>query len=512
MGASSSHPWLSLEGQKVTLVVLLSGAICLRLPHLISPYVINPDAIDYIISAKVLAQGKWIEGFQLSHASIYPVLISLLGPLVGDWVWAARAITILFGVITIVPVYYISRKLIGWPWSAVPPLLYCLSPTLTHYSMDVIREPTSWFLLFSGIWTIFKAWESRRAIWYLLGGILLFFATANRLDGLTALAGILAWKAMRLVSERGFLRFGKEISLVLLPFLVALVVLLAFFPGALRRYDFLELGTYGRQLQGAFLATGGLEEAKVKEVLEGISYGRLRHFFSSAWENRYLLLLWDLLKHWMGSAHPLLLIMSVLGFISWGRWKDDPRWWLLFLLALIWSVVAYVRICGAFAISKRHLGPLVICGYVFAPLGLSCAKEWVSRRRRAYPPKLPVMLFLCLLALSTLPLSLRPQRQEKIVRRVAGEWIKSQGIEAPIVATAHKVIAFYAEGIWLPLKDLIEGRGSSGVDFLVAEEGNFSFDVVSRKLEERGMGAQMLERLEYCGKTLIVYRVIKKDP
>jgi hypothetical protein len=512
MGASSGHRWLTFERERVNILLVLAAAICVRLPHLISPYVINPDAIAYTMSAKALAQGRWMEGFQLSHASIYPVLISVLGPLVGDWIWAARALTALFGILTIVPIYYVSRKLVGWPWSAIPPLLYSLSPTLTHYSMDVIREPISWFLLLGAIWTIFKGWESRGAIWYFLAGILLFLATTNRLDGVIALACILAWKAGRLVSERGLLRSGKEIFLVLFPFLLASVVLLAFFPGPLKRHDLLELGTYGRQVQGAFSATGGLDEAKVKQVLEGISYGRLRHFFSSAWENRHLLILWDLLKHWIGAAHPLLFIASVLGLISWRRWKDDPRWWLLFLLSLIWFVVAYVRISGAFAISKRHLGPLVICGYMFAPLGLFSAKEWISQRRWIHLSKVSLILFLCLLALSTLPMTLKPQRQEKIVRRLAGEWIKSQGLEAPIVATENQIIAFYAEGVWLPLKDLVEGKASFGVDFLVVEDGSFSFDLLSEKLEERGMKAERLERLEHSGRTLTVYRVIQKGP
>mgnify|MGYP001035709548 CR=1 FL=1 len=512
MEASWSRMWLAVERDKVNLFVLLGAAICVRVPHLISPYVINPDAIDYIMSAKALAQGKWTEGFQLSHASIYPVLISLVGPLVGDWVWAARAITTLFGVLTLVPLYYVSRKVIHWPWSAIPSLSYCLSPTLTHYSMDVIREPISWFLLLSTIWTIFKAWESKGAIWYLLGGILLFLATANRLDGLIAVAGILAWKVIRLVSKRGFSRFGKEISLFLFPFLLALVVLLAFFPGPLKTHDLLELETYERQLQGAFSATGGLNEAKVQQILEGIPYSRLRHFFSSAWENRHLLLLWDLLKHWIGAAHPLLFVVSLLGFISWARWKEDPRWWLLFLFALMWFVVAYLRICGAFAISKRHLGPLVICGYMFASLGLFSAKEWISLKKGMSFSKLPVILILCLLALSTLPLTLRPQRQEKVVRRLAGEWIKSQRIQAPVVATEHQIIAFYAGGIWLPLKDLIEGEASYGVDFLVVEEGRVSMDLASGKLEEKGMRVQMVKRLEHCGRTLTVYRVLERVP
>lgn len=510
MKSQWGHLGFLISKENVTLVALVALAVGVRVPQIIFPYVINLDAIDYINSAKALTQGRWIEGFQSSHASLFPVLVSLVGLVTRDWILAGRAVSFLFGVVTVVPLYSVARKLVPWPWGAIPPLFYCLSPTLTHYSTDVIRDPVSWFLIFTSVWIIFKASESKRNSSYLLAGILLLLATANRLDGLIALGAVLVWRAIIAVEERSLRRFVGEAAFILLPSMTVLFAIFLFFRDPLKEHDLLEIRTYERQLKRALSNQGGIHQKEnVEKILDGISHGQLRQFFSSAWENRYLFFLCDLLKHWVSAAHPALLIFSLLGFAWWKGWRKEPRWWLLFLIAVFWLIVAYIRLSGAFAISRRHLGPLVLSGYMFAPLGLSIAREWISSRKSALVARTAGIFLPCLVVLSTLPFSLQPQRTEKMVRRLAGELIKSEGLVAPVVATDHQIIAFYAEGVWFPLKNFLEDEGIHKVDFLVLEDDRVPKDWALKKLEQLGMKAQLVKIVEHSKKTLIVYKILE---
>jgi 4-amino-4-deoxy-L-arabinose transferase-like glycosyltransferase len=489
----------------LTLVGLMAMALAVRVPQLISPYVINPDAIDYIGSAKALVHGKWMEGLLISHASIFPVLIALLQPLGGDWVATARGVTMFFGLTTVVPLYLVSRRVLAWPLALIPAVLYCLCPSLTHYSMDVIREPISWFFLFAALWALLRAEDSRRWIWYVVAGVFLLVGVANRLDGLLGLGVGAAWLLGKGLITRSLLRAFKGAALLAAPFLLAVSAMSPFFLGMQHRHDLLELGTYKRQIQMALREPEQTQRARIEAILEGISQPRLRNFFSSAWENRRALAAWDLLRHWVRAAHPALLAFSLLGLSAWGGWRGQGSWWLLLLVLVAWLLLGYVRLSGAFAISRRHLGPLVLSGYFFAAMGFLEASRWIAQKRwgRLFGAAPWGLLLLC--GLLTLPWTVQPQRTDKIVRRAAGEWIKAQGLQAPVVATEHQIVAFYSEGVWLPLKELRAGSNTMP-DFLVLDEGD-SMEKAMQAIRGSGLRAEQLERVEHSGNTLLIYRV-----
>lgn len=501
--------WSSRE--TLLLAGLLMAALAVRLPHLMAPYVINPDAVDYISSAKALALGKWREGFRASHVSIFPVLIALVQPFSGDWVWTARGISVLFGLITVTPLYLVARKLLGWPWAALPPLLYCLCPALTSYSMEVVREPISWFILFAGLWALLRAQESGRPLWFLLAGAVFLLGAANRLDGLMALAVALAWLLGTGLSKRTLIGAIKRASLLMIPSAVALSVALILFGGALMQQDLLEVRNYKKQIQLSLQRPSQTQDERINAILEGIAQPRLRSFFSSAWENRHALAGLELLKHWIKAGHPALLGLSLLGFFALGRWKGREVWWLLALLILAWLALGYVRLSGAFAISKRHLGPAVLSGYFFVPLGISQACGWALKKGWTRSARSLTLVVICFLVVLTLPWTLRPQRQDKLVRRFAGEWIEAQGIPKPLVATQHQIVAFYSGGSWLPLKDLLRDS-IAAADFLVVEKDSPLLKEVLEALGRKGVRVELRHEVSYPqNPTLLIY-LLKSSP
>lgn len=447
---------------------LILVAITLRIAQLLSIYVINPDAIDYIGSAKAIGQGRLAEGFGISHVSVYPVLIALLQPFIGEWISTARGITAFFGIITVVPLYLVSARLLDWPWRLIPPLFYCLSPSLTHYSMDVIREPLSWFAVFMALWAIVEAVAVGRRLWFVVAGIFFLFAIANRIDGIISLGVASAWIVWRGLRKGLLGRAFEELALLCMPLLLVGTILIFLFFGTPFEKEISDLFTYKRQISTALGASQESHHQAVEGLLENIPQAYLRNLFFSAWEHRYGLAALELADHWVRAAHPALLAVSLVGVLMVAKWKMEDLWWLLLFVLGAYMAVGYVRVSGAFAISRRHLGIAVISGYCFAGLGMAWLYEKLGRFKGRFPRKSPYLV-LALLVASTIPWTLRPQRADKGVRRVAGEWIRAQGITEPIVATQHQIVAFYAEGRWVPLKELLTGSDCSA-DFLVVGE------------------------------------------
>lgn len=496
--------WSSKE--TFLLAGLLLTALAVRLPHLMTPYVINPDAIHYIDSAKVLVMGKWMEGFQASHVSIFPVLIALVEPISGDWIWAARGIPILFGFLTVIPLYLIARKLLSWPWAALPPLLYCLCPSLTHYSMDVIREPISWFILFTGLWILLKAQQSGRPVWFLGAGAVILLGAANRLDGLVALGAALAWLVGMGLGKGGLLTDAiKKAILFVIPSAAALSVLLVILGGALREQDLLDLKTYRNQIKFSLKGPDQAQKARMEAILEGIPQPRLRNLFSAAWDNRHTLAALELIKHWIKATHPALLALSLLGLFAFKGWRSEEFWWLMAILITAWLVLGYIRLSGAFAISKRHLGPAVLSGYFFAALGFLQACTWAAEKswgrfKRGFPA---ILVFA--LGVLTLPWTLEPQRQDKLVRRLAGEWIMAQGVQKPLVAADNQIVAFYSGGSWLPTKELL-GSSAAAPDFLVLEKEGTQLGKVVEAMKRAGINMELLHEVSRpSNPTLLIY-------
>lgn len=501
---ADNMPWSARE--TMALSGLMALALLVRFPHLLTPYVINPDAIHYVESARALSQGRWIEAFGISHASIFPVLIAAAEPVVGDWVGAARLISICFGLLTVVPIYLIARELLPGLWALLPPLFYDLCPALTHYSLDVIREPMAWFFFSAAVWILLRAQRLQKSSWFFLCAIFVLAATAVRLDGLVILGISMAWILLTGLRLKAFGRAIMWSAALLAPTMLVTCAALALYGGTINKRDLFEWRTYQRQIQRAIGGSDQAQEIRIKTILDGIPQARLRNFFSSAWENRRGLAAWDLLRHWASAANPLLLILTLLGLVGWRTWRSDEAWWFIALLVLVWLCVGYVRLSGAFAISKRHLGPLVISGYFFAALGFMA----FVRAMRAYLLLRyqggAIIIALTSVALATLPWTLHPQRVEKLPRRLAGEWIREQGLSHPVVATEHQILAFYAGGKWLPLKEI--GNGKDRPDFLALEQGRQPQEEVLGLLEKAGWEAVMVHEIKGSGRDLLVYRIL----
>ncbi len=497
--------WSSKE--TFILAGLMMAAFAVRLPHLMAAYVINPDAIDYIESAKALAMGKWREGFEASHVSMFPVLIALVQPLLGDWIWSARLIPVCFGLLTVAPLYLVARRILSLPWSAVPPLLYCLCPSLTHYSMDVIREPISWFVMFAGLWVLLKARESGRPLWYAFAGAIFLLGAANRLDGLVGLGLVLVWIVGTELTKGPLMGIIKKLSFFILPTVAALSAALILLGGSWRQNEIPDFKNYRRQIQFSLQGSNPRQEAKIGAILEGISQPRLRNFFSAAWDNRHALAALELFRHWVKAAHPALLALSLLGLFAFKRWKGLDFWWLLALLMAAWLALGYFRLSGAFAISKRHLGTAVLCAYFFASLGLFQAYTWAKQKGwQRVPRGLPIVV-ICFLGVLSLPWTLRPQREEKLVRRLAGEWIRNQGFQEPLVASQHQAVAFYAGGSWLPIRDLFR-HWAPWPDLLVVEKESTRLEELTEALEREGIGLELLQEISHADNTaLLIYRL-----
>jgi 4-amino-4-deoxy-L-arabinose transferase-like glycosyltransferase len=412
------------------------------------------DAIDYVAGARAIAAGDIWGGVERTHPSIYPFLVVLIHLFTEDWIAAARVLPIVFGILTIIPFYLFTRELLGRTMGWLPVAMYITSPTIVRYSVDVVREPLFWFLMALFLWFLVYAHRLNHLRHSLIAGITALVGIAVRPDGLllllTGLAFILCARPQSPEKTRRILHASVF-------FFPALIVLIS---GFILIYSVApdkgpsDLRIYQKQIKTSILGAAKLEDKVDKMITETRGY-RLRRFLRMAWEGRREVLAFNLLAHCIKTVWPLYFVLMLMGFAKKEIWHN-VKWWIPAIVIGLWVIMGYVRISGAFAISKRHLVPLAMCGYLYGAAGLIWAVDRISDRWPVVSKKtVSILLSLALLG-TTFLFSLKPVRPEKIPRRMAGEWIRTHGFTHPVIVTDYPRIAFYSGGRAVSVRAFLE--------------------------------------------------------
>ena len=115
--------------------------------------IINPDGVWYINQAKAILDGNFELALNCGYKfiSIYHLLIPAFYTFSGNWITAAKSISILFGILTVIPFYLIARQFFRESTVFLSTLAFAINPFLVSHSEDLIKGPVFWFFALFGI-------------------------------------------------------------------------------------------------------------------------------------------------------------------------------------------------------------------------------------------------------------------------------------------------------------------------------------------------------------------------
>ena len=191
---------------KRDLILLLSCSLAIKLTIALLTKAINHDGVIYITAAQEFAAGNFKEGLLIYRMPFYPLLLAFTHYIVRDWIVAARFISLFTSVLTIIPLYLLTKKFFAPSAAIWACLAFALTPLPNHLAVEVTRD--SAFLFFFA-WTIYFALqgiESQNFTSYFLAGICSTFAFLCRLEGIILFfcyITFLSYIALRNSEERG---------------------------------------------------------------------------------------------------------------------------------------------------------------------------------------------------------------------------------------------------------------------------------------------------------------------
>lgn len=196
-------------------------ALAVRIVLALQPHVLQADEGAYVWLGRNLVTGR---GFtfigipEVHYTPLFPALCGLVYLLLGSLEAASKVCFVVFGTGLVVPVYLLARAIYGVREARLAGLLVAALPAVTSHVLywGSMSEPLYLFLLFWGLWLVWRAWHEGG--WKLHAGAacLLSLAYLTRPEGLIFVGAGLAFLA--LVKGRQVVARWRELAAYLAVF------------------------------------------------------------------------------------------------------------------------------------------------------------------------------------------------------------------------------------------------------------------------------------------------------
>jgi len=441
-GRNSHEPLFS---PAVWLLFALGLAVRMYAYHV--TYIINPDGMLYIQQARAIVYGTWNQVFTcgLHFLSSYPFLIVGAHTLSSNWVTAARLVSLLFGTLTLLPVYLTSRRFFDLRLSLMVLLIFALLPSHVDMSVDVMRDPTAWFFLTSGIYLFIRHIERPNHRFLFLAVIFFLIAAWTRIE--TSLTLIVSTIYLLFFQKEkkftGLLTFGS-------PFLVlALVACLGLLSSNIPLDHLLRFEEIPTLFTGP-IHNYALLQDKLSSLLERGRDPMLRFFLPEARNLLWLIALGVLINRALEAYFYPYFLVAFLGLGGIGkRCADDPRVRYLCLMIGGGLILLYLFVVKNWILMTRYFAIVIFPSLILFGVGLGRIDRFLSERF-SWSCRKSLAVLMLLILLAALPKDLASREKDKFVYRRIAAVLSSQELEgapvrlAGLASPALHWIRFYA--------------------------------------------------------------------
>jgi 4-amino-4-deoxy-L-arabinose transferase-like glycosyltransferase len=388
-------------------------------------YVINPDGMVYIQQAKAIYHGDWmLLRACVPFVSSYPFSIAAVYWIFPSWIDSARLVSVFFGSLTLVPLYFILRRFTNERTTSLCVLVYAFMPFLVGSSADVIRDPLCWFFMVSALLFFIKHLETRGPFWrrfcYLtLSYALFLMAGWARPEAFMALvaSGIFSFLYSLFSKDRRHILAAVS-SLLLLGLLVTAGLSLfdptftGYFTGASNKLiGFVDQYRALRQELGA--------------LTDDLRRGVLLSFLTKLKDLIWLIDLGFLIGNSIAGLFYPYIPFFVFGFFGlWVKLKKDPRVAYLVVLFLLGYGLLFFHILQAWYMEHRFLYIVAFPGSMLAALGIEKTTRFIRERVHLEPSIVFILIFLYILGFG-LGKNIKKREEDKVVYLHIAEYISN---------------------------------------------------------------------------------------
>lgn len=416
------------------------------------------DGVRYINNARLFGN-SFTQALKQNWPG-YPFLIFTLHSFISlfskadsiySWIYCGQAVSLLSRVLSLIPLYFIGKRLVGQRNSLWALFILVLLPYPAEFGSDILRDWPHILLLATG--TAFLIYGARKGIWWMfaLAGLAAFLGHTIRPEGAQVVIYGMLWLSICLITPR------KETGRIKAIFLM--LILLAGF--AIPAVPFMKIRSN----------SGRLIPKKLKHITNQISSNTDSHteneFTNSRDNNQIIYCAEGISTKTAKAAGRLIQAVSenlmyffmlpfivglYSGFRNIRKAFFDERFFILSLLALYTVMMVLLHINYGY-ISRRHCLPMVVFGIFYVPLGLELIAGWAEVnifRNKSAKPKDIQRVFSILLCIGIIICMgkigrITPLRSEKQNYTQAANWLRENTKSNDKIVVFDSRIGLYSE-------------------------------------------------------------------
>ena len=439
-----------IQTKKVSLVtnnifLFFCIAVLLRLYVYKFTYIINLDGVNYIHQAKVLFSGQLENLYNcgLQFLSIYPLFIAGLYKLCNDWIFAAKAVSFLFGLGVLIPLYFLLKRFFGTQTSNLTFLLFALCPVFVIRSIDVVRGPIFWFFLVWGLFFFIQYIENKKYCSLIFSMLFYLLSAWARTEGIILIPISIFYI---FINSQNKLKVSIILGFAcIISFLLVLILQAAFdisLAKYLRFHDILDKATE------PFSKYNEVRSFLKNQALLNNSF--FENFLMKARLNIWLIALGTIINNMLEAFFVPFCIFLIYGFTGIKEKIILDKRLFYFLLIFISGIIVLVfQLLQCWAMEHRYFAIVILSCAVFMGFGLENIIHYLQLRFRF--KETTAIIIVCIFVLGTgFAKNLKPREKNKFIYKQMGEFIaKHEDPETLIQIVAgspavHKWVLFYA--------------------------------------------------------------------
>ena len=441
--------------ERELLLLLLGVTFGLRLYAVLMAQGIAADSAAYGFIARDFLKGNFIKGLSSTAAPpFYPFLIFLLSPDTAHVEIAGRLISLFFGTLAVIPLFYLVKEAAGQKVAIFSALFYSFHPYLVTYSGMLLTETTYWGLFVLSAYFFWTGLKNQKVWRAMLSGVFLGMAYLTRPEGIGYALVYLIWAVVY-----GCLKgewFKRSIFIGVLILSVFIFVL----PYIL--YIHQETGQWLISKKAAAIQSDMLRKNTDKaDPAKGIEQTKtMREGPKILWISHNIIkFLPSVIYHYLRAYDFSLWLFLFLGLIRVRRMVISYE---LFVASL---VLFHLFSLSTWLPSATRLSvPVIPLSLFWAGAGVFEMKRYLEKIKGTIAEK-AIFLLVLFVILSQLPQSLKPERSFRSGQKKVGLWLEQNTPRDAIIMSNSSQEAFYADREFVLLPPGIPILGNPGKSY-----------------------------------------------
>ena len=401
-------------------------------------YTINNDGVSYVEVARHFWQGQWVEALASYFAPLFPLMIDVIYPLLGEWELAGQFWPFTLGVFMLLPLFGLLRVIYGPKVAQLALIFYAVSPYLARLSLHVRSEIPYIFFFLLAVYLLQKSVKRGSLLPLFLTGLCSALAYLLRPEGVGLIIVASLFLFYRRWARKEHHKVWPQVAALYLGFIVFSFPYLFYL-----RWD---TGNWMISRKTTVVFSYGI--AEYDPTAEGISAngsdigGAIAVIAERPiiYAQKVVVDTFRSIGVYLEALHYSYLPFLFVGWFFFFRgrfWEKED-----FFLAL--CVIFYLVTFALFTVNRRFAVPLVPLSLGWVSVGYLTVSEYFHSKwgRKG---RLCSWLLLVFFFAVTLPKTLKAIGREKLYLREAGNYLKGKP-EQPVILTTNGRVAFYAEG------------------------------------------------------------------